>query len=188
MIYDKENKLYYQITNDTEYLDVKIYKDEYAMKARMLGGLRYFFNVEGIKDTVGVPIVQFPVYKRPVNFESLELFNLSGIPNGELSVYNEYGIFAEAKIEGRDSLGNYHKNKYVYQSSIKIPLRYFKGLNSKNNLAIMIFMRGSRAIRIPDGRVSPIINSRGTNTSSEIDALSLDLDTWTHTWIDYELK
>lgn len=47
MTYDAENKLYWKITNDEQNLYLKIYKDEYARKVDMQGGIKLFFNLEG---------------------------------------------------------------------------------------------------------------------------------------------
>ncbi|WP_031301516.1 hypothetical protein, partial [Sphingobacterium paucimobilis] len=51
MAYDKENAMYYRISNDEQYLYLNFYKDEYVQKITSLGGIKIFLNMNGKKDT-----------------------------------------------------------------------------------------------------------------------------------------
>ncbi|ERJ60133.1 hypothetical protein [Sphingobacterium paucimobilis] len=187
MTYDKNTKLFYKINNDNENLYINIYKDEYALKVMMQGGMLFFINTEGKKDTTSVPMIQYPIYKKPRNLEVLRVAKLENIPEVEMSVVNEYGILAESKFDLKENLEDFHINKAVFSSSLCIPLSSL-GLESRGTIAIMIFLKGWRNVAIPAGGRSPILNSLSMNSSPSTDALSLEADTWSETWISYELK
>lgn len=195
MTYDKENKLYYKISNDKENLYLSLYKDEYARKVEKQGGVRLFFNLEGKRDTSTALVVQYPVYKqRPqgvtgtVKWEEMALDRFSDIPSGTISVYNEYGITGEADLKTLEGRSSYDKNGHIFTYNLSIPLQYISIVN-ETKIAICIFLKGMRLVPIPRGGVSPILNSIPySNESPDQKQYLLELDTWTHSWIDYQLK
>ncbi|ERJ60159.1 hypothetical protein [Sphingobacterium paucimobilis] len=188
MIYDKENAMYYRITNDDKYLYLNFYKDEYAAKVVDKGGIKLFFNIKGEKDTVNMPNMVYPVFKYPKkDFELIEIKGFSGVPDGQISVYNEFGITAEAKYIAREGKSEVDRNKYVFESKVSIPLELL-GLKEQNRLSVMIFLRGMRLVALPQGRVSPVSESTSFNSNSDVNNWFLNMDTWTHSWVDYELK
>lgn len=195
MTYDKENKLYYKVSNDKENLYVSLYKDEYARKVEQQGGVRLFFNFEGKRDTSAASVVQYPIYqKRPkgatkvVKWEEIAIDRFSNIQAGTISVYNEYGITAEAELKAVEGKGNYDKKGDVFTYKLSVPLQYVPVVKG-NKMAVCIFLKGWRPVPIPPGGVSPILNSISLGTESlDQKQYMLELDTWTHSWIDYQLK
>ncbi|ERJ60136.1 hypothetical protein [Sphingobacterium paucimobilis] len=195
MIYDKENRLYYKISNDKENLYIQLFKEEYARKVEMRGGLRLFLNSEGRRDTSTASVVQYPVYKKPtpggrreLKWEEIVIDRFSDLPVGVLSVYNEYGITAEAQLKENPEKGFYDRNGHIFNYRLGIPLQYMTvGIGEK--IAICIFLKGSRFEPLPPGAASPLLNAipvDGSSTSQQ--QYFLEGDTWTHSWIDYELK
>ncbi|EEI90824.1 hypothetical protein HMPREF0765_3581, partial [Sphingobacterium spiritivorum ATCC 33300] len=73
MQYDPENALYWKISNDSENLYIKLYKDEYAQKIRQPGGVWFFFNTKGERDTVAVPTLQYPIFKDSMNLDAMAI-------------------------------------------------------------------------------------------------------------------
>lgn len=192
MIYDAEAMLYYKVSHDREYLHVALYKDEYAQKISIMpGGAKFFFNLDGKRDTLKAGSIQYPVYKRPKDWEVLEITGFSGIPEGELSVYNEFGIIAEASIKEMSVKEEHLKMKYgfAYEGKISIPLAYLSA-NMGDKICIQIFLKGQRPVPLPPGRVSPVLISKSVGGTGSRDVVELlaHVDTWSHTWIDYELK
>lgn len=185
MHYDAENALYWKITNDQENLYIQLYKDEYAHKVREFGGIRIFINTDGKRDTTNVPIIQYPLYKKNLDLEVMGIYNIKNIPDGEVSVYNEFGILAEGKFEEKEGTTTKQKDHYIYISTITIPLQHIQSSGSK--LAIQLLLKGFRTKALRTGGVSPILI--GTPVPApEIRDFILALDTWTHCWIDYALQ
>ena len=186
--YDSINAIYWSISHDKTFLNLTFYKDEYATKVVDKGGIKLFFNIKGEKDTVNMPIIVYPVFKHPKNdFELIEIKGFSGVPEGQISVYNEFGITAEAKYIAQEGKSEVDRNKYVFESKVSIPLELL-GLKEQNRLSVMIFLRGMRLVALPEGRVSPVSASTSFNSNSDVNSWFFNMDTWTHSWIDYELK
>ncbi|WP_443937693.1 hypothetical protein [Pedobacter sp. MW01-1-1] len=189
MTYDSANKLYYKITQDQDFLYFEVVKDEMATKVLSQGGIRLFFNLEGKKDTLGVPTIQFPVYTKgkvqDKRFDKLILKSFTGIPETEMPKYNEYGVTAEAEyIQNYNQDSNSNK-KDLFKSKLSIPLKYFD--KSTKKIAIQILLKGFRTVALPPGSVSPVQVSTST-ASKEVTDMFLDSDTWTHSWIMYDIK
>ncbi|ERJ57908.1 hypothetical protein [Sphingobacterium paucimobilis] len=188
MTYDKENAMYYHISHDDQYLYLHFYKDEYAGKAIDVGGIKLFFNTAGKKDTLHVPSIVYPVYKHPKrDYEIIAAYGFRDIPDGEISVYNEYGITGETRITENPEKNRYARDRSIFEGRISIPLEQFR-MGGNKQLYIMVLLRGIRLFARPSGVVSPFTVSTGVNSTAESKAFFLDVDTWTHTWIDYELK
>lgn len=183
MTYDSENKLYYKITNDEQYLYLDFYKDENAYKALSWGGIQLFFNTKGKQDTVDVPTVIYPVYKSKRDFEIIRIDGFSDIPGGEVSVNNEYGIYAESKVPELVKKGDFLNNPLIFEGKISIPLKQLK-IEKGNLLSIFILLRGTRRAPLPPGVINRFIP---TSNSAE-DAYLADLDTWSYKWVDYMIK
>ncbi|SUJ14666.1 Uncharacterised protein [Sphingobacterium spiritivorum] len=184
MQYDPENALYWKISNDSENLYIKLYKDEYAQKIGQPGGVWFFFNPKGEKDTVAVPTLQYPIYKRPMNLEVMAVYHFKDIPDGEQPKYNPFGILPEGILKEREDVSIWSKNHTIYSASITVPLHYIRTTDSK--LAIQILLKGRRKVPLPPGAVSPILISTST-ASKEVDDMLYATDIWTHCWIDYEI-
>ncbi|SUJ14658.1 Uncharacterised protein [Sphingobacterium spiritivorum] len=184
MQYDPENALYWKITNDSENLYIKLYKDEYAQKIRQPGGVWFFFNLKGERDTVAVPTIQYPIYKRPMNLEVMGVYHFKDIPDGELPKYNSYGILTEGKLEEKKGTSTWSRDHLIYSSSITVPLQYIRTNGSK--LVIQILLKGVRKVPLPEGTVSPILISTVMG-SQEVKDMLYATDIWTHCWIDYEI-
>ncbi|WP_313271555.1 hypothetical protein [Sphingobacterium sp.] len=184
MQYDPENALYWKISNDSENLYIQLYKNEYAHKINQPGGVWFFFNPKGQRDTVAVPALQYPIYKQPMNLDVMAVYHFKDITNGELPKYNAYGILTEGKLEEKEGTSFWNKNHLVYSSSLTIPLQYIQTGGSK--LAIQILLKGRRIVPLPPGAVSPILIS--TPTEKEVDDMLYATDIWTHCWIDYEIR
>ncbi|MGJ1418561.1 hypothetical protein ACR79T_02970 [Sphingobacterium spiritivorum] len=184
MQYDPENALYWKISNDSENLYIKLYKDEYAQKVKPQGGIRFFFNTKGQRDTVAVPTLQYPIFKDSMNLDAMAVYHFKDIPDGELPKYNTYGILTEGKMEKKKGTSIWSKDHLIYCSSITIPLQYIRTNGSR--LAIQILLKGMRTVALPAGAVSPILISTTTAPQGAKDMLYA-IDIWTHCWIDYEI-
>ncbi|WP_293912517.1 MULTISPECIES: hypothetical protein [unclassified Sphingobacterium] len=185
MQYDPENALYWKISNDSENLYIQLYKDEFAQKVKPQGGIRFFFNPKGLRDTVAVPTLQYPIYKDPMNLDVMGVYHFKDIPDGELPKYNAYGILTEGKLEEKKGTSIWSKEHLIYSSSITVPLQYIRTNGSK--LTIQILLKGMRTVALPAGAVSPILIST-TTASQEAKEMLYAIDTWTHCWIDYEIR
>ncbi|MGJ1194725.1 hypothetical protein ACR777_04255 [Sphingobacterium spiritivorum] len=184
MQYDPENALYWKITNDKENLYIQLYKNEYAQKVKQKGGIRIFFNPNGQRDTVAVPTLQYPIYKRPMNLDVMGVYHFKDIPDGELPKYNAYGILTEGKLEENEGTTIWSKDQFIYSASLTVPLQCIRINGSK--LAIQILLKGMRTVALPAGAVSPILISTTTAPQEAKDYIYV-VDTWTHCWIDYEI-
>ncbi|WP_293912521.1 MULTISPECIES: hypothetical protein [unclassified Sphingobacterium] len=185
MQYDPENALYWKISNDSENLYIRLYKDEYAQKIRQPGGVWFFFNPKGERDTVAVPTIQYPIYKRPRNLEIMGVYHFKDIPDGELPKYNSYGILTEGKLEEKKGTSTWSKDHLIFFSYITVPLQYIRTNGSK--LAIQILLKGVRKVPLPEGTVSPILISTVMG-SQDVKDMLYATDIWTHCWIDYEIR
>ncbi|MGJ1285880.1 hypothetical protein ACR79P_04240 [Sphingobacterium spiritivorum] len=185
MQYDPENALYWKISNDSENLYIKLYKDEYAQKIRQPGGVWFFFNTKGERDTVAVPTLQYPIFKDSMNLDAMAIYHFKDIPNGELPKYNAYGILTEGKLKEKKGTFTWSKDHLIYSSSITVPLQYIQSSSTK--LTIQILLKGRRIIPLPPGAVSPILISTVMG-SQEVKDMLYATDIWTHCWIDYEIS
>ncbi|ERJ60162.1 hypothetical protein [Sphingobacterium paucimobilis] len=184
MAYDKENAMYYRISNDEQYLYLNFYKDEYVQKITSLGGIKIFLNMNGKKDTMNVPYIVYPVYNRSKkDYEEIETSGFSGVPEGRMSVFNEYGIMGESKIIALSGKNWYSKDRSVFQSQVTIPLNGLR-IDKNKNISIMILLRGLRLVQPPLGA----IRGAAMNSNLEEEALWSHIDDWTWSWVEYELK
>lgn len=182
MQYDKNNKLYYKISNDEDNLYIEIYKDRHAYKAVTVGGIIYHFKTVDA-DTSKSLSIQYPVYQRPRSFETIRIKNLKGAADGDYSIMNPYGIEAKADFQQRESTGEY-RNDQLFSSTIQIPLEYIDG----HKIAINIQLKGFRTIALPPNAVSPILVSTTLGGNDPIrQEYLLDMDTWTDSWISYDI-
>ncbi|SUJ14674.1 Uncharacterised protein [Sphingobacterium spiritivorum] len=185
MQYDPENALYWKISNDSENLYIKLYKDEYAQKIRQPGGVWFFFNPKGERDTVAVPTLQFPIFKDSMNLDTMAVYHFKDIPNGELPKYNSYGVLTEGRLEEKKGTSTWSKDHLIYSASITVPLQYIQSSGTK--LTIQILLKGRRIVPLPPGAVSPILISTVMG-SQEVKDMLYATDIWTHCWIDYEIS
>ncbi|ERJ60137.1 hypothetical protein M472_15335 [Sphingobacterium paucimobilis HER1398] len=183
MTYDKENAMYYRITNDDKYLYLNFYKDEYAAKVIKPGGIMIFFNTVGEKDTLNVPNILFPVYSYPNrDFEIILARGFTGVPASKMSIYNKYGITGEAKYKEISTKSEYAKDYSIFEGKISIPRKLLK--DNSTMLSIMLLLRGVRLKPLPVGANLGIL----MNTTPEQNIYFSNIDYWTHSWIDYQLK
>ncbi|ERJ60139.1 hypothetical protein [Sphingobacterium paucimobilis] len=183
MTYDKENMMYYHISNDDKYLYLNFYKDEYASKVTNLGGIKIFFNMTSKKDTINVPNVVYPVYAYPnKDFEVIVARGFTGVPDRKMSVYNKYGITAEAKYKEISGKSKYEKDYSIFKGKISIPRSVLKSNN--NTLSIMVLLRGVRLQPLPVGATLGTL----MNTTPEEDIYFSNIQNWSHNWINYDLK
>lgn len=183
MTYDKENMMYYHISNDDKYLYLSFYKDVYASKVTNLGGIKIFFNTTSKKDTINVPNVVYPVYNYPnKNFEVITTKGFAGVPDRKMSVYNKYGITAEAKYKEISGKSKYEKDYSVFNGKISILRSLLKSNN--NTLSIMVLLRGVRLKPLPVGATLGTL----MNTTPEEDIYFSNIQNWSHSWIGYQMK
>ena len=183
MTYDKENMMYYHISNGDKYLYLSFYKDVYASKVTNLGGIKIFFNTTSKKDTINVPNVVYPVYNYPnKDFEVITTKGFAGVPDRKMSVYNKYGITAEAKYKEISAKSEYAKDYSIFEGKICIPRKLLK--DNSTMLSIMLLLRGVRLKPLPVGANLGVL----MNTTPEQNTYFLNIDYWTHSWISYRMK
>lgn len=186
MTYDKEAMLYYKLDQDENNLYISLFKDEYAVKVKMPGGIKIYFNLKGCKDTLDIPVIRYPIVKKAENWERLEIKDFKDISTGEYDVSNEFGIGASGIMKAVAGKESDEKTNFIFEGKITVPKLHF-GLEKGTNIAILILLMGQRLVAIPPGRVSPILNSTFYGTQ-EMKAYFLHVDTWSETWIDYVLE
>lgn len=186
--YDKEAMLYYKLDQDETNVYISLYKDEYAVKIRMPGAIKVYFDLSNTKDTLNALQIKYPIVKETTNWERLEIKNFKSVPNGEYDIYNEFGIQANGVMDEMEKSGVYDKDRFIFEGKIVIPKTYLN-VESGANISILIFLRGQRMVALPAGRESPMLNSSiyGSN-AEQIRSYYLHIDTWSDTWIDFALN
>lgn len=183
MTYDKENMMYYHISNDDKYLYLNFYKDEYAAKVIKPGGIKIFFNTAGKKDTLNVPSIVYPVYSYPTkDFEIILARGFTGIPASKMSIYNKYGITGEVEYKEVSAKSEYAKDYSIFEGKICIPRKLLK--DNSTMLSIMLLLRGVRLKPLPVGANLGVL----MNTTPEQNTYFSNIDYWTHSWISYRMK
>lgn len=149
--YDKENKLWYSIGNDSDFLYMSIYKDDNAQKAIMEGGIRLSFDDGKPTSTKSFAITYGNADGSGTNlshdFERIIVAHFRESKIDTLPIYNEYGIQAYG-IFVRDMvnrpvenvlLENMEVDKSTYSLEIAIPRIYLP----QSRLHYTICLRGS---------------------------------------------
>lgn len=152
--YDKQNKLHYEMRQDSTNLYIAIYKDDNAMKAAIQGGIQIAFDGKAITDK-SFQIVFGHRFLDPEtgtnrgrNHDYFELQNFQGQGSILVPTYNEFGISPSFKFKVDNSNipkgDTYHdtgKSLHVYYAEIEIPLVYLPFKNGK--ILYRICLRGT---------------------------------------------
>lgn len=184
MTYDRNNRLYYDLSNDNQYLYISIYKNENSKKIVMPGGVQYYFAVDGQRDTAQLSRLTFPAYSDKTSQMGKTLIHVARFTDQHdryMSVPNTLDI--NTAVEHKRLVEN-----SPYSSKLSVPLKLIKPVNG--TIDICIVLRGIRTKPIDAGTVPPVVVSKPPFKGISKDKMEemADLDTWTETWIHYVLK
>jgi len=186
--YNKENKLWYSVSNDKAFLYLAVKKDKFPTKAYARGGIKLFISTKEVKSTNGLSAITFPVAivngkaSPKEDWNEMDIRNIPGITDTLISIYNEHGIQIAFNLEDAEK-------GPVYTYELAIPLKLV-GVSAGQTIYYNMLLRGNAKEQLSPvhaamfSQMSPKLNPHVTE---EMIQRMIDSGNWSDFWGSYKL-